>query len=111
VSSPRVEFPTFIKRSTSTIHPIPRLISCGTPLAALAGFVMGTRDKYTTKVPGGLAFSEFQRIRSSCGSTVKLGFDTFKAGTTASKPPQRNDAKCGFACHTPAKTRDYVTNR
>jgi hypothetical protein len=34
--------------------------------------------------------------------------DTFKPGTTADKPPQGNDAKCGFACHTRAKTRDYV---
>jgi hypothetical protein len=34
--------------------------------------------------------------------------DTFKAGTTASTPPQGNDAKCGFACHTVAKERDYV---
>jgi len=34
--------------------------------------------------------------------------DTFKPGTTASTPPQGNDAKCGFACHTVAKERDYV---
>ncbi len=34
--------------------------------------------------------------------------DTFKPGTSASTPPQGNDAKCGFACHTLAKTRDYV---
>lgn len=34
--------------------------------------------------------------------------DTFKPGTLASTPPQGNDARCGFACHTRAKTRDYV---
>jgi len=34
--------------------------------------------------------------------------DTFTPGTTAGTPPQGNDAKCGFACHTAAKTRDYV---
>jgi hypothetical protein len=34
--------------------------------------------------------------------------DTFAPGTLASKPPQGNDAKCGFACHTMVKTRDYV---
>src|ERR1700747_679542 len=28
--------------------------------------------------------------------------------TMAGKPPQGNDAKCGFACHTTVKTRDYV---
>ena len=34
--------------------------------------------------------------------------DTFTPGTAAGMPPQGNDAKCGFACHTAAKARDYV---
>ena len=34
--------------------------------------------------------------------------DTFTPGTQADEPPQGNDAKCGFACHTIVKTRDYV---
>jgi hypothetical protein len=34
--------------------------------------------------------------------------DTFKPATEAAKPPQGNDAKCGLACHTIVKTRDYV---
>jgi len=34
--------------------------------------------------------------------------DTFKPATQADKPPQGNDAKCGLACHTIVKTRDYV---
>ena len=34
--------------------------------------------------------------------------DTFTPGTSADNPPQENDAKCGFACHTIVKTRDYV---
>jgi hypothetical protein len=34
--------------------------------------------------------------------------DTFKPGTLASVPPQGYDARCGFACHTQAKSRDYV---
>ena len=33
---------------------------------------------------------------------------TFSPGTTADQPPQANDAKCGFACHTIVKTKDYV---
>jgi hypothetical protein len=33
---------------------------------------------------------------------------TFTPGTLASQPPQANDAKCGFACHTIVKARDYV---
>ena len=34
--------------------------------------------------------------------------DTFTPATLADLPPQGNDAKCGFACHTIVKTRDYV---
>ena len=34
--------------------------------------------------------------------------DAFTPGTTAGTPPQGNDAKCGFACHSRAKARDYV---
>jgi hypothetical protein len=34
--------------------------------------------------------------------------DTFMPGTLANEPPQGNDAKCGLACHTIVKTRDYV---
>jgi hypothetical protein len=33
---------------------------------------------------------------------------TFTPGTLADTPPQGNDAKCGFACHSSVKTRDYV---
>jgi len=32
----------------------------------------------------------------------------YRPATTADQPPQANDAKCGLACHTIAKTRDYV---
>jgi len=34
--------------------------------------------------------------------------DTFRPGTTSDSPPQGNDAKCGFGCHTIVKNRDYV---
>jgi hypothetical protein len=34
--------------------------------------------------------------------------DTFRPGTLADKPPQGNDAKCGLACHTIAKAKDFV---
>jgi hypothetical protein len=36
------------------------------------------------------------------------GTDTFRPATTADTPPQANDAKCGVACHSIAKQRDYV---
>ena len=34
--------------------------------------------------------------------------DAFTPATEADQPPQANDAKCGVACHTVAKQRDYV---
>jgi hypothetical protein len=33
---------------------------------------------------------------------------TFTPGTEADKPPQGNDAKCGFACHTVVQGKDFV---
>jgi hypothetical protein len=34
--------------------------------------------------------------------------DTFTPATLADNPPQANDAKCGLACHTIVKSKDYV---
>jgi Cytochrome P460 len=34
--------------------------------------------------------------------------DTFTPADMTATPPQGNDAKCGVACHTAAKARDYV---
>jgi hypothetical protein len=48
---------------------------------------------------GGWGYGEFEYDNAS---------KTFSPGTTASNPPQGNDAKCGFACHTIVKNRDYV---
>jgi hypothetical protein len=33
---------------------------------------------------------------------------TFRPGDANSRPPQANDARCGLACHTIVKDRDYV---
>ena len=161
--------------------------------ASLGGWAISAQDKYTVKVPGGLAFAEFrgyeawQTISLSRtdkvvavilgnpamieayqagipgngkafpdgarmakihwapkkneffpsatvpGELVNVDFmvkdskrfadsggwgyavfdynpasNTFTPGTQEGRPPQGNDAKCGFACHTTAKERDYV---
>lgn len=34
--------------------------------------------------------------------------DRFRPATAADTPPQNNDARCGVACHSVAKARDYV---
>ena len=48
---------------------------------------------------GGWGYAAFNYDRAS---------DTFSPGTLDDNPPQGNDAKCGFACHTVVKNRDYV---
>jgi len=69
-------------------------------------------------VPGALADVDFmekdsKRFADSGGWGYAVfdydaASDRFTPGTTAGTPPQANDAKCGFACHTIVKTRDYV---
>jgi Cytochrome P460 len=34
--------------------------------------------------------------------------DNFRPANATDQPPQANDAKCGAACHTVARSRDYV---
>jgi hypothetical protein len=34
--------------------------------------------------------------------------DTFTPATEANQPPQAHDARCGYACHTIAQSKDYV---
>lgn len=48
---------------------------------------------------GGWGYAVFERDAAT---------DAFAPGTAASQPPQSNDAKCGLACHTIVKGRDYV---
>jgi len=174
-------------RGTRTIAIVTALVS------ALGGSAMAAQDKYTVKVPGGLAFSEFRgyegwnvvsisqdggllaailanpvmiaayragvpgngkpfpdgskmakihwnpkKMETFPAATVpgtlhdvdfmvkdskrladtggwgwavfkyEAASGTFTPGTSADVPPQGNDAKCGFACHTIVKMRDYV---
>ena|ERR1700760_2451223 len=58
-----------------------------------------TKDSKRFADSGGWGYAVFDYDSAS---------DTFRPGTMASKPPQGNDARCGFACHTAAKARDYV---
>jgi Cytochrome P460 len=165
----------------------------GASLAILGGIALAAQDKYTVKVPGGLAFSEFRgyegwqvvatsqndklvavilanpvmikayqagipdngkpfpngskmakihwkpKMNQHFPNTTVPGTlndvdfmvkdskrfadsggwgwavfkydaasEAFTPGTLADQPPQANDAKCGLACHTTVKTRDYV---
>lgn len=48
---------------------------------------------------GGWGYAEFEYDSASA---------SFAPGDQTSSPPQGHDAKCGFACHTIVKQRDYV---
>jgi Cytochrome P460 len=48
---------------------------------------------------GGWGYAEFEYDAAS---------NRFTPGTLNDKPPQENDAKCGYACHTVVQKRDYV---
>ncbi len=71
-----------------------------------------------TTVPGSLHDVDFmvkdsKRFADSGGwgwgaFKYNTASDTFTPATQNDEPPQGNDAKCGFACHTIVKTRDYV---
>ncbi|HXH50732.1 MAG TPA: cytochrome P460 family protein [Terriglobia bacterium] len=73
---------------------------------------------YPVNVPGALHDVSFmvkdsKRFADSAGwGWAVFKYDaashTFRPGNTADKPPQGNDAKCGLACHTIVKSRDYV---
>lgn len=71
-----------------------------------------------TTVPGALHDVDFmvkdsKRFADSGGwgyavFEYNAATNAFTPGTVADKPPQKNDAKCGFSCHTIVKNRDYV---
>jgi hypothetical protein len=48
---------------------------------------------------GGWGYAEFEYEAAS---------DSFRPGALTDTPPQGNDAKCGFACHTVVKKQDYI---
>jgi hypothetical protein len=71
-----------------------------------------------TTVPGTLQNVDFiekdsKRFADSGGwgyaaFDYDAGSDTFTPATLADQPPQGNDAKCGFACHTIVAKKDYI---
>jgi hypothetical protein len=48
---------------------------------------------------GGWGYGQFEYDPAS---------DTFRPGSLTDQPPQGQDAKCGAACHTAVKSRNYV---
>jgi hypothetical protein len=62
-----------------------------------AGFMVKYSKRFSES--GGWGWDAFEDDAAS---------DTFRPANSTDKPPQANDAKCGLACHTIVKTRDYV---
>jgi hypothetical protein len=72
----------------------------------------------TIRVPGTLQNVDFmerdsKRFADSGGwgwaaFDYDAASDTFTPATLADNPPQVNDAKRGFACHTIVKAKDYI---
>jgi Cytochrome P460 len=57
------------------------------------------RDSTRFADSGAWGYAEFEYDAAS---------DTFRPGTLTDMPPQANDAKCGYACHTVVANKDYV---
>ena len=60
-------------------------------------FMLKDRKRFAES--GGWGYAEFEYDAAS---------NIFRPGTGNDKPPQANDAKCGYACHTGAQKRNYV---
>ena len=65
----------------------------------LKGIGFMVRDSRRFPDSGGWGWAQFKYEAAS---------GTFTPWTSADKPPQGNDAKCGFACHNLAKAKDFV---
>ena len=57
------------------------------------------KDSKRFKDSGGWGWAAFERDTAT---------GKFRPASTADTPPQANDARCGFACHTIVKNDDYV---
>jgi len=60
-------------------------------------FMVKDSKKYASS--GGWAWAAFEHDTAT---------NTFRPADTKDSPPQANDVKCGFACHTIVKNRDFV---
>jgi Cytochrome P460 len=88
----------------------------------MAKITYGSRQQpgapFSSKVPGellgvGFMARDSKRFSDSGGwGWAQFKYDTasetFAPFTMTDTPPQANDARCGFACHTAAKGKDYV---
>ena len=94
-------FPDGAKMAKIHWNPVKNESAPGQPLVpgTLHDVDFMVKDSKRFAGAGGWGYAEFEYDAAS---------ETFRPGTLADRPPQANDAKCGAACHTVAKKRDYV---
>jgi Cytochrome P460 len=94
-------FPDGAKMAKIHLHPKKQEAYPGQPLVPGAQYNTDfmVKDSKRFADSGGWGWGSFEYDAAS---------DKFRPGTLADQPPQANDAKCGFACHTLVKNRDYV---
>jgi hypothetical protein len=62
-------------------------------------FIVKDGKRFADPDSGGWGYAAFNYDAAS---------DAFTPATEKDQPPQANDAKCGVACHTLAKSKDYI---
>jgi Cytochrome P460 len=94
-------FPDGAKMAKIHWNPVKNNSEPGQPLVpgTLHDIDFMVKDAKRFSDSGGWGYGEFEYDAAS---------DTFRLGTQADQPPQGNDAKCGFACHTIVAKNDYV---
>src|SRR5260221_9080466 len=94
-------FPDGAKMAKIHWNPKKNEIAPGQPLVAgtLHDVDFMVKDSKRFADSGGWGYAEFEYDAAA---------DAFRPGTLTDKPPQANDAKCGFGCHTIVKNQDYV---
>ena len=94
-------FPNGAKLAKIHWDPIENKFAPGPPLVpnTLHDIDFMVKDSKRFADSGGWGYAEFE---------YDLPTATFRPGNSADHPPQRNDAKCGAACHTIAAKRDFV---
>jgi len=94
-------FPDGAKMAKIHWNPKKNAIAPGQPLVpnTLHDVDFMVKDSKRFSDSGGWGYGEFEYDAAS---------DAYRPGTLADTPPQANDAKCGFACHTVVKNRDFV---
>ena len=95
------QFPDGAKMAKIHWNPKTNETAPGQPLvpASLHDIDFMVKDSKRFSDSGGWGYAEFEYDSKS---------DTFRPGTATDQPPQVNDAKCGFACHTTVSKQDYV---